>query len=74
MEAAGLRVERCVTLGFGPFTFLGKNLLAEPAAIRVHSRLQESADSGVVGLRLLGAQHLILARKAGPSGAYQPSH
>jgi hypothetical protein len=63
VEGAGLAVVRCVTLGFGPFTFLARDLLSEPRAIRLHGWLQERADRRVFGLRSLGAQHLILARK-----------
>ena len=63
IESAGLKVERSVTVGFGPFTFLGKHLLREPRAIRLNGWLQERADRRVRGLRSVGAQHLILARK-----------
>jgi SAM-dependent methyltransferase len=64
IEQAGLRVQRCVTIGFGPFTFLDKPWLSEPRAIKVNDWLQTRADRGVPGLRSVGAQHLILARKA----------
>jgi 2-polyprenyl-3-methyl-5-hydroxy-6-metoxy-1,4-benzoquinol methylase len=64
LEDVGLQVERCVTLGFGPFTLLGKQLFAQPRAIRLHTWLQRQADRGVPVLRSVGAQHVILARKA----------
>jgi 2-polyprenyl-3-methyl-5-hydroxy-6-metoxy-1,4-benzoquinol methylase len=64
LEAAGLEIDRCVTLGFGPFTFLGRELLGEPLGVRLNTWLQDRADRGTVGLRSLGAQHLVLARKA----------
>ncbi len=64
IEGAGLRVDRCVTIGFGPFTLLGKDLFTEPSAMRLNRWLQERADRGTVGLRSLGAQHIILAQKA----------
>jgi 2-polyprenyl-3-methyl-5-hydroxy-6-metoxy-1,4-benzoquinol methylase len=63
LERVGLRVERCVTIGFGPFTLLGKHVLAQPRAIRLHTWLQRQADRGVPVLRSVGAQYLILARK-----------
>lgn len=64
IEGAGFKVDRCVTVGFGPFTFLGKDLLAERLAMRLNRWLQERADRGTLGLRSLGAQHMILAQKA----------
>ncbi len=63
IEGAGLEIDRSVTFGFGPFTFLGRELLREPRAIRLNSWLQERADRRVLGLRSVGAQYLILARK-----------
>ncbi len=63
IDGAGLKVDRCVTVGFGPFTFLGKDLLSEPSAMRLNRWLQERGDRGTVGLRSLGAQHMILAQK-----------
>jgi 2-polyprenyl-3-methyl-5-hydroxy-6-metoxy-1,4-benzoquinol methylase len=64
LEAAGLRIDRCVNIGYGPFTFFGKDLFREPRSIRLNGWLQERADRGVVGVRSVGAQHLVLARKA----------
>jgi ubiquinone/menaquinone biosynthesis C-methylase UbiE len=62
LEDAGLRVVHCVTFGFGPFTFFGRDTLQDAAAIRLNRRLQGWADRGVPGIRSLGAQHLILAQ------------
>jgi SAM-dependent methyltransferase len=61
---AGLMVMRCVTFGFGPFTFMGRRVLAEPRAVAVDDWLQIRADRGAPVLGSMGAQHLILARKA----------
>jgi 2-polyprenyl-3-methyl-5-hydroxy-6-metoxy-1,4-benzoquinol methylase len=63
IEGVGLKVDRCVTLGFGPFTFLDKDLFVQPRAIRLNGWLQERADRSVLGVRSVGAQHLVLARK-----------
>ena len=63
LARAGFHVERCVTIGFGPFRFLGKDFVADPRAITLNTWLQERADRGVPALRSVGAQHLILARK-----------
>jgi 2-polyprenyl-3-methyl-5-hydroxy-6-metoxy-1,4-benzoquinol methylase len=72
-ERAGFSVERSRNIGFGPFTFLGRNVLAEPAAIRLDDSLQARADRGAIGLHAIAAQHLILGRKVQPS-TLQPSH
>jgi hypothetical protein len=62
-----LEIEKAFTLGFGPFSFLGRTLLPESLAIRLHCRLQALADRGVAGLRSTGSQYLVLARSLGPS-------
>jgi 2-polyprenyl-3-methyl-5-hydroxy-6-metoxy-1,4-benzoquinol methylase len=62
LEDAGLRVVHCVTFGFGPFTFFGRDMLHDAPAIRLNRRLQGWADRGVPGIRSVGAQHLILAQ------------
>jgi len=54
---------KAVTLGFGPFSFLGRTLLPYSDGIRLHHRLQALADRGVPGLRSTGSQYLVLARK-----------
>jgi len=58
-----LEIEKSATLGFGPFSFLGRTLLPESVGIRLHHRLQALADRGVAGLRSTGSQYLLLARK-----------
>jgi 2-polyprenyl-3-methyl-5-hydroxy-6-metoxy-1,4-benzoquinol methylase len=63
VEAAGLSVKRRGDLGFGPFTLLGIELLAERPAIRVDGWLQDRADRGTFGLEHVAAQHLILAQQ-----------
>jgi 2-polyprenyl-3-methyl-5-hydroxy-6-metoxy-1,4-benzoquinol methylase len=64
VEAEGLSVKRRGDLGFGPFTLLGINLLAERPAIRVNEWLQARADRGTFELQRVAAQHLILAQQA----------
>ncbi|MGN6170524.1 MAG: hypothetical protein ACTHQQ_20485 [Solirubrobacteraceae bacterium] len=63
LKAVGLHVDRCVTIGFGPFTLMDKQLLAQPQAISLHIWLQRQANRGVPVLRSVGTQYLILARK-----------
>jgi hypothetical protein len=58
-----LEIEKSATLGFGPFSFLGRPLLPESVGITLHHRLQALADRGVAGLRSTGSQYLLLARK-----------
>jgi len=58
-----LQTEKAITLGFGPFSFLGRRLLPESLGIRLHHRLQRLADHGVPGVRSTGSQYLILAKK-----------
>jgi ubiquinone/menaquinone biosynthesis C-methylase UbiE len=58
-----LQTEKAITLGFGPFSFLGRTLLPDPAGIRWHHRLQTLADRGVPGVRSTGSQYLVLAKK-----------
>ena len=52
-----------ITLGFGPFSFLGRTLLPDRVGVKLHHLLQGLADRGVAGLRRAGSQYLVLARK-----------
>ena len=61
--AAGTPVRRGRTFGFGPFSFLGHEVLAGATGVAVHTWLQRLADLGVPGVRSLGAQYLVLAAK-----------
>jgi len=63
LRSAGLTKVRSFTLGFGPFSFLTREMLALESALKVHRRLQSLADDGFPGLRSFGAQYLVLARK-----------
>jgi SAM-dependent methyltransferase len=58
-----LEIKGAFTLGFGPFSFLGRTLLPDTAGIKLHHRLQALADRGVPGLRSAGSQYLLLAKK-----------
>jgi 2-polyprenyl-3-methyl-5-hydroxy-6-metoxy-1,4-benzoquinol methylase len=60
---AGMAPVRTQTLGFGPFSLLGRPLLSEERAIRTHIRLQKLADRGAVVLHGTGAQHIVLAQR-----------
>ena len=63
LSAANLEIVEESTLGFGPFTLFGHSLLPTRLGRRLHQLLQLCADRGVHGIRSLGAQYLVLARK-----------
>jgi ubiquinone/menaquinone biosynthesis C-methylase UbiE len=52
------------TVGFGPFTFLGKAILTDAVGIRLHRWLQTAASGRAsFPLRWTGAHHLVLATR-----------
>lgn len=61
---AGLQAASTRTVGFGPFSLLGKSLLRDPLAVRVNTRLQTLADTGVPGLRRNGWHYVLRAVKS----------
>jgi hypothetical protein len=57
-------VKSC-TVGFGPFTFLGKTILRDSIGVRLHRRLQTFASKPrAMPLRWTGSHYLVLATKA----------
>lgn len=69
-KLAGFSVDRCQSLGYGPFTFLGRDLLADSSSIKVDDRLQNCADRHILGLQAAANQHLILARAEPPHSSH----
>jgi ubiquinone/menaquinone biosynthesis C-methylase UbiE len=67
LRRSGLLPIRQTTVGFGPFTYLGKTLLPDNHAIRVEQALQRRADSHSKLLRSTGRLCLVLARKPDPA-------
>lgn len=63
---AGLVPERLVSVGFGPFSFRGRQLLPEALSLRVDDVAQRLADRGFSLLRLRGSHHVVLARRRPP--------
>jgi 2-polyprenyl-3-methyl-5-hydroxy-6-metoxy-1,4-benzoquinol methylase len=64
LGAAGLqRVVGC-TVGFGPLTFFRRSILPGRLQRRLHLGLQLRADRGVRGIRSLGSQYVVIARRA----------
>jgi ubiquinone/menaquinone biosynthesis C-methylase UbiE len=65
---SGFRILKSYTLGFGPFTLLGKQVFDKSTGIRLHWQLQTLAfRSSLSPLRWAGSHHLILATKATPN-------
>ena len=69
LAASGLEKQSGRTLGFGPFTLWNHRLLPEAAGLRLHGALQRAADRSVPGIRSLGAQYVVLARRSAGRGA-----
>ncbi|HEY8737043.1 MAG TPA: methyltransferase domain-containing protein [Candidatus Dormibacteraeota bacterium] len=63
MSQAGLSVVNYQTLGFGPFSLLGRRLLPDRVGLKLHRSLQKAADRGAPILRSTGTQQLVLARR-----------
>jgi ubiquinone/menaquinone biosynthesis C-methylase UbiE len=64
VSSAQLEENKVVTIGFGPFTLLGKNILPDSAGVWLDERLQQLADRGFPLLSATSSQHILLARKA----------
>lgn len=62
LAVAGVRPVRRSTVGFGPFTFLGRPILGERVGLRLHLRLQARADRTTIGGRT-GWHYMVEARK-----------
>jgi SAM-dependent methyltransferase len=63
IAAAGLQKVEGVTVGFGPFSFLGRAILPDSYGNRMHHWLQSQADRGVPVIRNAGSHYVVLARK-----------
>lgn len=70
LAAQGLTVVDRAGVGFGPFTFLFKELLPDPVALALERNLQGLADRASSPLWRLSLFHVVAARK---SGARSPS-
>jgi ubiquinone/menaquinone biosynthesis C-methylase UbiE len=65
LEANRLEKLDGITFGFGPFTFLGYQLLPHSLGVKVHRGLQALADRRVPVLRSTGALYTVVGRKNG---------
>jgi SAM-dependent methyltransferase len=62
---SGLQIRNSSMLGFGPFTFFGKEL-PNRIGLKLHRFLQECADRNVPVVRPTGSQYIVLAQKLAP--------
>lgn len=63
LAAAGLEKMEGKTVGFGPFSLLGRKILPDSTGVKVHHWLQGLADRGVPVIRSAGTHYIVLARK-----------
>jgi len=63
VAAGGLQKVQGKTVGFGPFTILGRKIFSDSAGVNLHHRLQSLADRGTPVLRSCGTHYIVLARK-----------
>jgi ubiquinone/menaquinone biosynthesis C-methylase UbiE len=63
LSTAGLRPLSRSTIGFGPFSLMGRSLLEGRSGVRLGDRLQRLADAGVPGFRGTGWHYLVRAVK-----------
>jgi hypothetical protein len=66
---SGLQIRHSSMLGFGPFTFFGKEL-PNKIGLKLHRFLQERADQNVPILRSTGSQYIVLAQKLTPLSSF----
>lgn len=71
IAAAGLRIERRTTVGYGPFTVRGRAVLSEARGRRVHRALTAASRQRLPFLRRMGWHYLVLARSAQPGTGEQ---
>jgi 2-polyprenyl-3-methyl-5-hydroxy-6-metoxy-1,4-benzoquinol methylase len=64
LEAAALMPIRRTTIGFGPFTFMGRQFLAQRRGVELDRRLADVSRSRPA-LRRFGWHYLVAARKTG---------
>jgi SAM-dependent methyltransferase len=62
---SGLQIRLSSMLGFGPFTFFGKEL-PNRIGLKLHRFLQECADQNVPIARSTASQYIVLAQKPAP--------
>ncbi len=61
LAQGGLRPVRRRTVGFGPFSFLGRAVFGDARSVNIDRRLQALADRGVPGLKWTGWHYVVRA-------------
>jgi hypothetical protein len=60
---AGLDKVETLTLGFGPFSFFGHRLLADPMGIKIHNMLQSLANRSFPLVGITGSHYIVVAKR-----------
>jgi D-aspartate ligase len=63
LRSAGAVPVRRTTVGFGPFTFLGRSLFNDAAGLRLHRWLEHASEHRMPAARRLGWHYLVAAQK-----------
>ncbi|MGH3262536.1 MAG: methyltransferase domain-containing protein [Trebonia sp.] len=63
LARAGIRTARRTTVGYGPFTVVGRPLLPDPVSVALHKRLQHTA-AGHPRLRATGWHYMVVGTKS----------
>lgn len=71
IAAAGLRIERRTTIGYGPFTVRGKAVLSEERGRSLHRALTAASRERLPFLRRVGWHYMVLARRVEPGADEQ---
>ena len=66
LESMGLHKSSGLTLGFGPFTFMGKRVFPDSLGKIVNRCLQQMADWKIPGIRYAGSHYIVVTQKPGP--------
>ncbi|HET7049372.1 MAG TPA: methyltransferase domain-containing protein [Solirubrobacteraceae bacterium] len=69
LRSAGVSPRRRTTIGFGPFTLLGRVVLPDTTGLRVHRWLQRISEHRAPAVRRLGWHYLVCAQKPEPPPA-----
>ncbi|MGH2892448.1 MAG: class I SAM-dependent methyltransferase [Solirubrobacteraceae bacterium] len=63
LRSAGMEPVRRTTVGFGPFTFLGRSLFTDATGLRLHRCLERASDHRSPAVRRFGWHYLVAAQK-----------
>lgn len=63
LATAGFRKQRSFTVGFAPFTILGREVAKGATALAINIRLQKLADQNLPFLHSMGCHYVVVAQK-----------